>query len=189
MLLVVSLAVSVMAAKVKFTNMSDWGENVGAGTWEDVKGAWIPGTLDQNWLCSNKTYKNFILEFDATFQGRSLIIVRSSINTVPYYFGPGIDFVSLTDIRLRRWEDGGWSPAYQHNAEVITPFNWGDTIHFQITVKGDLVRFLITNEDNDVILDDEVEVGDFRDAGYIWIRSQSPNADSIIENLTIEELK
>jgi len=189
MLLVLSLGVSGMTAKVKFTKMEDFGENVGAGSWEDVKGAWIPGPQDQSWLRSHNKYKNFILEFDAILQGRSLVLVRSTIEGVPYYFGPGIDLVSATDIRMRRWEDGGWAPAHNHSAEIITPMAWGDPIHFQVTVKGDIVRFVITTEDGDVVIDDEVEAGEFLDAGYIWIRSTSPSAESIIENLTIEELK
>jgi hypothetical protein len=188
LMLVTGLAVGAMAAKVKFAKMEDYGQNVGNGTWDDLKGIWVPGTATENWLCSHKQYKNFILEFDATTQGRTLILVRSTINDVPYYFGAGIDMVSPTDIRLRRWTEGVWQPSFNTNAQVLTSFVWGDSIHFKVTVKGDLARFEITDENKDLIIDEELELDEFKDAGYIWIRSLSTTSDTIIENLTIEEL-
>ncbi len=188
MLLVATLAVSTLAAKVKFTNLDDWGEVAGTGTWEDDGGVWIPGPDTENWLRSHKKYKNFILEFDAILQGRTLVLVRSIVEEAPFYFGAGIDMVSTGDIRMRRWEDGGWAPIYEHNSPVLMSFDWGEPLHFKITVKGDIARFEISHEDGEPIIDDEVEVGDFTDAGYIYIRSTSPNNETIIENLTIEEL-
>ncbi|MDD2430641.1 MAG: hypothetical protein PHC96_02945 [Firmicutes bacterium] len=188
MLLFVCLGLLVQAAKVEFKNMDDWGEVVGNGSWEDFKGAWIAGTATENWLGSLNTYENFILEFDLTINGRTLVIVRSPIRDIPFYYGAGIDLVSLTDVRLRRWEDGGWAPAYQHYAEIYTPYYYGETLHFKVTVQKAIATFEITNEYGDLIIEDEVDVGEFMDPGYIWLRSTSPGAESVLENLTIEEI-
>ncbi|MFY9450709.1 MAG: hypothetical protein WAQ09_03090 [Bacillota bacterium] len=187
-LLVLCVGLAAQAAKVKFTRMDDWGIVVGNGSWEDYAGEWVAGTATENWLGSLKKYKNFILEFDLTINGRTLVIVRSPQLDVPFYFGAGIDLVSTGDVRMRRWEDGGWSPAYQHFAEIQAPYYYGDLLHFKITVKDYTAHFLITNEYDEVIIDDEVDVGDFIDEGHIWIRSTSPGAETILENLTIEEI-
>ncbi len=117
-----------------------------------------------------------------------MIILRSTCEGAPYYYGPGIDLITAIDIRMRRWENGNWAPDYNSYATINTPMAWGDRVHFKVTVQGETVQVKLTKADN-LVIEDEVGVGPFKEAGFIWLRSTSTSDDNTkIENVIIKQL-